>query len=381
MKWATRVFLVVLGIVLVLGVTEIFLATFAPQKTLDKVQSISFRCFEEGEHRWIKMRKNARCTLASLYDSFKPVEVVTNKFGMRNPDIDLVKPPNTKRILFIGDSFTMGWGVKEEDGFVRKTEQILSGQHLPFAVQAINAGFTAAGPSGYYLSLKIDGLPLDPDIVVVGFYLGNDILSRKDIEWVKTDPQGLPDVVRSRSSYVDATGQLRLRDLPPAYHVPYLRRLNTFIFLMNKLYPHTTIPNQDQLILDTICIFNRQCHDFDQAKSEVKTLFSAMNALLASQNKKLVIAIMPTHFQVHFDIGYKTRYNLPVLPSERRFLNDEFIQFFEAQGIEYIDLLPPLLEEAGNQRFYFNRDDHWNEKGHEVAARAISEKLLGLLQQ
>lgn len=360
---------------------EIVLRRFLPQKTLSQVQSISFRCFEEGEHRWIKMKKNATCLLQSLYNSFPPVEVHTNKYGMRNPDITPVKPPNTKRVLFIGDSFTMGWGVKEEDGFVRKTESILNQEHLPNAIQTINAGFTAAGPSGYYLSLKLDSLQFDPDVVVVGFFLGNDILSRKDVEWVKVDAQGLPDVVRSKSSYIDPTGQLRLKNLPPAYHVPYLRNTHTFVFLMNALFPDAAFPTQEELIRDTICIFNRQCHDFDQAKSEVKFLFTAMHNLLAKQGKRLVVAIIPTHFQVHFDVGYKTKYNLPLLPSERRFLNDEFIQFFESQNIDYIDLLPPLLEKAGESRLYFRNDDHWNEKGHAVAAEAISKKLEELLQQ
>lgn len=352
---------------------EFILARFFPQRTIDTVQSISFRCFEEGEHRWIKLKKNATCTLQSMYNAFPPVPVVTNSLGMRNPEIPTEKPKGTKRILFIGDSFTMGWGVKEEDGFVRLTERLLG-------VQTINAGFTAAGPSGYYLSLLRDGLPLDPDIVVVGLYLGNDILSRNDVEWVKTDHQGLPEVIRSKSTYIDPTGQLRLKTLPLAYHIPYLRRSHLFILLMNTLFRDTVIPGQEALIADTICVFTPTCHKFDQAKSEVKLLFAAMNRILASRGKKLVVAIIPTYFQVHFDIQYKTRYGLPIKPSNRRFLNDEFTAFFAQQGIDSIDLLPPLLERAGEARLYFAQDEHWNEIGHRVAAEAIAKKLAPYLQ-
>lgn len=367
-----------LGITLSLVLAEFVVGRFLPQRTLSQVQSISFRCFEEGEHRWVKMKKNASCLLRSMYDAFAPVMVHTNSFGMRNPEISLQKPPGTKRILFIGDSFTMGWGVEEENGYVRLTEKFLKEAHLSYPVQTINAGFTAAGPSGYYLSLKLDGLQFDPDVVVVGFFLGNDILSRKDVEWVHVDNQGLPNVVRSKSTYIDATGQLRLKELPLAYHVPYLRRSHLFILIMNALFKDMVIPGQESLIADTICVFNRSCHDFDQAKSEVKVLFSAMHALLKNNGKKLVVAIIPTHFQVHFNVEYKTRYSLPIRPSERRFLNDEFIQFFQEQGIEYVDLLPPLIDAAGQNRLYFNQDDHWNENGHKVAADAITEKLVEL---
>lgn len=367
---------VIVGIIatlLTLGVIELILVRFFPQKTIDAVQSISFRCFEEGEHRWVKMKKNTTCILTSMYDSFAPVEVVTNTLGMRNPKISVEKTKGTKRILFIGDSFTMGWGVKEEDGFVRLTETVLG-------VQTINAGFTAAGPSGYYLSLKLDGLRLDPDVVVIGFYLGNDILSRKDVEWVGVDAQGLPEVVRSKSTYIDATGQLRLKDLPFAYHVPYLRRSHLFILLMNALFRDTVIPGQESLIADTICVFNRECHDFDQAKSEVKMLFTAMDRMLTARGKKLVVAIIPTHFQVHFNVEYKTRYHLPLKPSNRRFLNDEFIEYFTQANIDYVDLLPPLLAKAGQERMYFTQDDHWNEAGHRVAAESIAQKLVPYLQ-
>lgn len=368
------------SIAISLAIAELAVARWKPQLTINRVQSVSFRCFEEGEHRWVKLKKNSTCTLQSLWNSFPPVTVVTNSHGMRNPEIPIPKPDGVKRVLFIGDSFTMGWGVNEAQGFVRQTETILNTMTLPHPVQTINAGFTAAGPSGYYLSLKLDGLSFDPDVVVVGFYLGNDILSRKDVEWLRVDNQGLPDVVRSRSSYIDATGQLRLKDLPLPYHFPYLRQLNLFILTMNAFAGNKTIPTQNELIQDTICVFNRDCHDFDQAKSEVKLLLTAMNHILTKQGKKLVVAIIPTHFQVHFNVAYKTRYHLPLKPSNRRFLNDEFIQYFQNQGIDYIDLLPPLLEQAGSTRLYFEQDDHWNQEGHRVAADVIAAKLAPLLQ-
>lgn len=361
-------------------IAELAIARFAPQLTINHVQSISFRCFEEGEHRWIKLKKNATCSLQSLWNSFPPVDVITNSFGMRNPEIPKEKPPGTKRVLFLGDSFTMGWGVSEERGFVRLSESLLNAKQLPTPIQTINAGFTAAGPSGYYLSLILDGLGLDPDIVVVGFYLGNDILSRKDVEWVSVDEQGLPEMVRSKSTYIDATGQLRLKDLPLPYHFPYLRQSHLFILLMNAFTRNQQIPNQDELIRDTICIFNRDCHDFDLAKSEVKFLFDTMNKILKARGKRLVIAIIPTHFQVHFNVAYKTRYQLPLKPSNRSFLNEEFIKYFDNQGIDYIDLLPPLLEQAGTTRLYYDQDDHWNEAGHRVAAETIATYLSTLLK-
>ena len=37
----------------------------------------------------------------------------TNSHGFRGPERSLIKPPGTFRIVVIGDSVTMGWGVAE----------------------------------------------------------------------------------------------------------------------------------------------------------------------------------------------------------------------------------------------------------------------------
>ena len=213
-RWVGRIVCIVLGIVVALFVAEILVRHFDPQITLSEAEDFSFPCFAQGASRWIKLASNKTCILRSINGDFPNTVVKTNSLGLRNPEITLTKPPSTKRILFIGDSYTMGWGVPEQSAYPRLTEKLLDTESLPFAVQDINAGFTASGPSGYYLYLKQHGLDLSPDIIVIGFYLGNDILARRDVEWVKTDADGLPLVLRSKSTYVDAKGEMRKTTLP-----------------------------------------------------------------------------------------------------------------------------------------------------------------------
>ena len=92
--------------------------------------------------------------------------------GLRNPIVPVPKPENNYRILALGDSFTLGFGVDNEDTWARKLEGSLS---LPGKkVEVINAGV-----SGMDLEAEIDVckayLPLfDPDMVLLAFYSTDD---------------------------------------------------------------------------------------------------------------------------------------------------------------------------------------------------------------
>src|SRR3989344_5732521 len=228
--------LIVFGILLALLIAEAVLLLFYPQAVYFNAEIFSFTCFEEGHRRWIKLADNKRCTLRSMSGGFPNVEVESNSLGLRNPEITKEKPAETKRILFVGDSFTMGWGVAEEEAFPRRVETLLKNESLAYKLETINAGYTAVGPSSYYLYLKNYAQEVDPDMVVVGFYIGNDVVGETDIEWLEKDSEGLPVTIRSTTVFVDSAGRLRHRRLPIQYSIPYLRDSHLFIYLMLKVF-------------------------------------------------------------------------------------------------------------------------------------------------
>lgn len=381
MKKSKKIILSLVAILITLGLCEWFIRTYYTQITLESASAFSFYCFEEGKHRWIKLSSNKSCELKSAWNSFPPVEVKTNSLGLRNPEVTLPKPADTKRILFVGDSFTMGWGVKEQETFTRMTERLLNEKGLTNKVETINAGFTAAGPSGYYIYLKHFGLTLDPDIIVIGFFIGNDITARTDVEWVQTDEQGMPDVTRSKTTFIDTDGTIRFRDTPFRYRIPFLRDSHAFLLLADLINPQVTssAPSKDK-INQLTCLFKKECHDLDTAKSEVKFLFSGIQKLVSEKGKKLVVMLIPDDYQVNAYPAYAVNNGLPLLPSDRRRVNNEFVSFFQQEGIRYIDLLPVFMEKA-KEPLYFREDRHWNTRGHEFAAAVISEELAKILSE
>ncbi len=381
MKHYHKVILLCISLAAALCISEWYIRTQYPQLTLEAAQSFSFNCFEEGEHRWIKLAANKTCELKSAWNAFPPIAIQTNSIGLRNREVSMPKPANTKRIVFVGDSFTMGWGVNEEDTFVRTSETLLNKQGLAFPIETVNAGFSAAGPSGYYIYLKYFGLDLDPDVVVVGFFIGNDITGRTDVEWIQKDANGMPDVVRSKTTYIDWNGALRFKDTPIRYSMPVLNNSHAFLLLANTINPLTTSTDPSkELVTLTSCLFRPECHDLDTAKSEVKFLFEGIQELVESKGKKLVVVMIPDDYQFNTYPAFRSKKLLPLLPSERMHVNNEFASFFESEGIDYIDLLPIFLEQAKEQ-LYIPDDGHWNAAGHAFAASIISEKLAKILQE
>src|ERR1700727_1941155 len=67
-------------------------------------------------------------------------DVRINSLGLREREIPLEKPHGIFRILAIGDSFTMGWGVNAENTFTRVAEKSLNAAPSSNPVQIINAG-------------------------------------------------------------------------------------------------------------------------------------------------------------------------------------------------------------------------------------------------
>ena len=108
-----------------------------------------------------------------------------NSIGCRGKDYSMPRPNDTVRILVLGDSYTMGVGVHEEDTFANQLEKLLSNnatkQDSKTSYQVINCGVNGFGTrderSFYESSLS----KYDPDIVLL--VIGpDDVLSWSNLK-------------------------------------------------------------------------------------------------------------------------------------------------------------------------------------------------------
>jgi len=134
---------------------------FAPGKSFYLCYSDVEKLKAKGDHAWL--------------DAQGRVLVRINQYGLRErEEIGPDKPAGHKRIVCIGDSFTFGWGIPEEKGWVRRLEDELV--KTDSNIRTVNCG--AAGAicvDEYWWGLRSRFHAFQPDAVVVTICL-NDLI-------------------------------------------------------------------------------------------------------------------------------------------------------------------------------------------------------------
>ncbi len=170
--------------------------------------------------------------------------VSINSLGYRGAEFAPAKPPETLRILFVGDSFTFGYGVDDDQTLPRQVEAILRPQ-FP-TIEVINAGFHGYAPIHYELYLRTEGYALDPDLIVPVLYGGND-LSDMNYTFIEDyGPDGRPR--RVGDSLIAYRGCRYHSALPGAiYMLPPLDRSVLWYTLNRGLYAAIVAPRQRRI--------------------------------------------------------------------------------------------------------------------------------------
>lgn len=357
-----KLLIVLFGILAALSIAETYLRIAVPADQPSPYTPVgNFPCYRQGTYYWADIKSNATCVLHSNYGEFADITVHTNKFGQRNRDISDIKPQGAKRILFIGDSFTFGWGVEENLSYPRISEQILMDMGYP--VESINAGRPSNTIGNYYLYLKNEGLKFNPDIVVIGLDVFNDIANIMHHEhWIHVERDGLPTQVTYPNFYVDREGNLKNGIAPSWFSHLYLLR-----FLATNVSPtrRTALENDEM--------------SQEVGLNKLKLVFDAIQKMLREQNKHLIVFMIPSVVQVDTDVRRSN--GLPQLVAGANPLDDDVMAYFDRNQIDYLNVLPDFQRSPVRNNLYYKKDGHWTKEGQQAAAALLSAKLVQYLQK
>ena len=103
-----------------------------------------------------------------LWNDGGRAEFRINSLGFRGPELAAEKPAGTFRILFLGDSITLGGRLPEEAVWVSRVAKALGPRY-----EAANAGASDVGLVEEARVLREAGLSIRPDLVVLAWYLND----------------------------------------------------------------------------------------------------------------------------------------------------------------------------------------------------------------
>ncbi|MBI1849372.1 MAG: hypothetical protein HYR85_03405 [Planctomycetes bacterium] len=130
--------------------------------------SLGDRVYEPDDELGFRPTPNARGTFSN------GVAFSLNSRGFRGHDVASPKPPGTWRVLVLGDSFTFGKGVADGESFPEVLEVRLRERLAGQPIDVVDAGVNGYGTDQQAALLRRVGRALEPDVVALGFYVGND---------------------------------------------------------------------------------------------------------------------------------------------------------------------------------------------------------------
>jgi len=269
-----------------------------------------------------------------------PYHVRINAQGFRGEDLKTPLPYNWRRILCLGDSYTFGHYVDDDEAWPAVLGRLLRDDSLP--IEVVNGGANGFTIADERIFLETKALALDPALVVLVFSQ-NDILDL-------ARPRPMIETMRDHAS-LKSTFLLG----------PILKGLQrTAIFNgMQRLAAGMRGRKRDETAES---LSTRE----DPLWKEYEEQLQAVSALLGSRKIPGLIVSWPTAEQIAGEEPSSAPGRLELLA--RRV------------GMQFLDLLPALdaLRRSGKEPSLRPRDGHPSPAGHEAAAIAIRAGLAGL---
>lgn len=298
-----------------------------------------------------------------------------NSHGLRDYEYPYVKTDEkTRRIFAVGDSFTFGT-VDLRNNFLKVLETKLNNYCKNNQVEVINGGVPWYGTKHELVFLRKYGLRYKPDLVLVTFFIGNDITDNHP-------SFSIP--VKSLLKTGGVYSQFR-----KSYWLWFYQHSHLARYLINKLslYQHSehgkTFPDSLYFGIEKNRMKNsRVVYDGDlymeEAWEATKMYIRGMKQLSLTEGFDILFVIAPDDYQVNKWIQSRIMDMYQLDDSRYDFSQPQarLREYFEELDIRYIDLLPDFLRKSEYTNLYNPNDTHWNRDGNSLAAEIIFRRIV-----
>ncbi len=298
------------------------------------------------------------------------ISVKMNADGLRD---DEIKPKENYdyRILMLGDSFTIGWGIDQGQTFSDLLEQKFNQNQLN--VDVINGGTTSYSPLLEYLFLKEKGLKYNPDLIILNFDLSdfqNDYYYQK---LARYDTSG--KIIGVSTEEANFLKSIYLK-------VKLIKFLESPFLVLDSKFPSQTILGEKyfyNLDYDRYALTRENISPEAEIKYTETSLkyLKLIQQLALEKNITLVLVAYPYGHQVSGEEWAKGRHNYGFEQGKIYSSRPEEIlaKFAAENNIAFISLYP---EFKASDKFplYYPYDGHLTPEGHQLFADSLYAKLI-----
>ncbi|MGE3272505.1 MAG: hypothetical protein AB7P40_27415 [Chloroflexota bacterium] len=363
-SWQARVLLVLIGVLLPLGLAEAGLRVAGAALPGD-YQTVSFA--EAHPEFGRRNRPGAGWKKTDEYTSW--IEI--NSKSLRGAEIDYPKPPGEYRILITGDSFTFGEQVNQDETFTQRLEDRLNAEQPGLHYRVLNAGSNGWATANEAVYLTKEGVRFSPDVVIVAFYVGNDISDNYRRVATVSIAREADLALRGADSFEGPRRILRRSELYTVFESGVLAKLPWWQDDGGSNSSDRKAPRNDQ--------------EAQEAWAITESLLARMRDVSESQGARFMVMVVPTAVTVAqrgdaSDRDTDDEEDDDGGPEVKPGMEDphgQLADMLARLNITSLDLLPDFRR-ADNQikdRLYYRRNAHWTAAGHEVTTDALYEFL------
>lgn len=284
-----------------------------------------------------------------------------------------VRRPGDLVACVVADSFGVGV-VPYDHNFVTVAERRLADAVGPSfdRVALHNFGVASIGVQQYVHLVDHEVLDLDPDLVVVALFIGNDVLHGG----LRNEPRKYSTFQRWAiwRVWTRLLQRKRVMREEPALAEIGRKKITNPPFLAD---PELEQPHMSEARFLTLERerFDVVRVDRPDVAAKYDRLFVALDYLRDRLPDRLLVLLIPDEFQIN-DALYRDIVAADPSASQcdRQAPNRRIADYCAQLGVPVLDLLPALREHvrAGGARPYHLRDTHWNAIGNRVAGDALA---------
>lgn len=262
--------------------------------------------------------------------TFNGAPLSTNSLGFRGAtEYPVPKPTLPTRVLALGDSFTFGEGVTDAETWPAQLQGLLPG------IEVANLGAPAYAHDQMLYALQDQGVAVEPDVVILGFYLYD--------KW--RDELTFYCGEKPRFSRLHGDWRVENQPIPKPWEVYDAHRRLPLVYAVPRVLIETFL----------------QAPLTDKSGDERATeIIRQIRALTESKGARFVLV------------------NLPEGPSERPSSSGFFHGFCAQTGTECVDTAPLFGEVGGTDdvaalraKFQLPNDIHYSPEGYGVVGEAL----------